>query len=51
MTRDDLIDAIRWMCTEMPVNWADMAIGEGRADVVETVRQVVDMEAMGKRHE
>lgn len=36
-----LTDAIRWLCTEMPVGWQEMARAEGRSDVVDTVRLAI----------
>ena len=44
MTPTELVDAIRWMCTEMPVGWEEIAKAEGRSDVVETVRKVLPEE-------
>lgn len=37
-----LSDAIEWMCTEMPVNWEEIALAEGRNDVWIAVRDVID---------
>jgi hypothetical protein len=35
---DRLREAIRWLCTEMPVGWEEVAMAEGRGDVVGLVK-------------
>lgn len=39
-----LEDAIGFMCTEMPVGWEEMAVAEGRHDVVGVVQWAVNRE-------
>lgn len=38
----ELQDAIRWLCTEMPVGWQEVAVSEDRAEVVATVQCVIE---------